>query len=364
MIYLFSFILSILILVFVHELGHYYAAISCGVKVEQFSIGFGKELFGFKDKRGTKWSLCLIPLGGYVKMYGDVNPASLADHELISRVPEKEKKKVFALQPLRNRFFIVFAGPAMNYIFAIILMTSMFFIYGKAEVLAILDKVSEDSPASRAGIMSGDRILEFDGYKIETFQDLQQKIFLAPDQKLKIKVFRNEKELILDALVGSRLLKDSMGNQYKTGYLGISPIQKVSHKYYGVLDATCLAFEECVKTSQMIFKTLMQIFIGTRSLEEIGGPVRIAKYSGDIMNLSIEGYIWFLAVMSINLGFINFLPLPVLDGGHLAYFTYEAIVGKPISKKIQEWSFKIGYVIVIFFTVLSFSNDIKHLLLK
>jgi regulator of sigma E protease len=364
MIYLFSFVLSILILVFVHEFGHYYAAIKCGVKVEQFSIGFGKELYSFKDKRGTKWSLCLIPLGGYVRMYGDINPASLADHEFISRISEKDKNNVFALQPLRNRFLIVAAGPIMNYIFAIMLMTSVFFIYGKMEIPAVIGKVSENSAAFNAGIMVGDKIIEFDGSRIDNFQDLQQKVFLSPDYKTHIKILRKEEEIILDATVGVRQLKDNMGNQYKTGYLGISPIEEINHKYYNLPNCAVFALEESLKTTKMIFKTLAQIFTGKRSVEEIGGPVRIAKYSGDMLNLSIEGYIWFLAVMSVNLGFINLFPLPILDGGHLAYFTYEAFVGKPISKKIQEWGFKIGYIVVIFFTVLSFSNDIKHLLFK
>jgi regulator of sigma E protease len=364
MIYLLSFVISILVLVFVHEFGHYYVAIKSGVKVEQFSIGFGKELYSYTDRRGTKWTICLIPLGGFVRMYGDVNPASLADHEFIKNISEKDRKKVFALQPLRNRFAIVAAGPLMNYIFAIILITSMLFIYGKAEIPAIIDHVAENSAAEDAGILKGDKILEFDGSKINTFQDLQQRIFLSPEENVSIKIARNEEEIIIDAMIGSKKLKDSMGNEYKTGYFGISPIQKINHEYYGLFDCVLLALEECVKTSEMIAKTIWQIFTGKRSTEEIGGPVRIAKYSGDMMNLSIEGYIWFLAVMSINLGFINLFPLPVLDGGHLAYFIYEGIIGKPISKKIQEWSFRVGYVIVIFFTVLSFSNDIKHLLFK
>jgi regulator of sigma E protease len=364
MIYLLSFVISILILVFVHEFGHYYVAIKSGVKVEQFSIGFGKELYSYIDKRGTKWSICLIPLGGFVRMYGDVNPASLTDHEFIKNISERDKKKVFALQPLRNRFAIVAAGPLMNYIFAIILITSMLFIYGKAEIPPIIDHVAENSAAEKAGILKGDKILAFNGSIVNTFQDLQQRIFLSPEQNAKIKITRNEEELVLDAVIGSRKLKDSMGDEYKTGYFGVSPVKEMNHKYYGLFDCVLLALEECVKTSEMIAKTIGQIFTGKRSVEEIGGPVRIAKYSGDMMNLSIEGYIWFLAMMSINLGFINLFPLPVLDGGHLAYFTYEAIVGKPISKRIQEWSFKIGYAVVIFFTVLSFSNDIKHLLFK
>ena len=362
MLYLFSIIFSILILVFVHEFGHYYVALKSGVHIEQFSIGFGKEIYSIFDKRGTKWSLCMIPLGGYVRMRGDSNPSSLPDPDLIKSANGNERSQFFALQPLANRAAIVAAGPLMNYLFACIIITCLFFAYGKPHIPAIIDYIAEDSPAMEAGILPGDKIISFDGDKISNFSDLQEKTMIFFNKRVNISILRDSKIIDLDLLLSSKEITDKFGYKYKIGYIGVSPVADVEYRSYNVIESFGLAVSECFRISKMTLQNIAQLIMGSRSSEELGSIIRISQYSNEIIQISFVSYLWFLSFLSINLGLINLLPLPVLDGGFLFYFLYEFIVGKPISNRMQKIFFKIGYIFIIFFTVLSFSNDIKHLL--
>jgi regulator of sigma E protease len=350
-----GFILSISILTFIHEFGHYYIAKSFGVAIEEFSIGFGKELYARVDKEGVRWKICAIPFGGFVKMYGYANPISIN----ITTVANIDK--AFYTKPLHARFFIVVAGPLANYLLAIVIIAGFYFSFGSVEIPAIISEVEQNSPAEKSGLQVGDKIIEADGKKINKFSDLQKRIIINPNQPIHLLVDRHN-ELIRLPITPINNLQNKNSQKMKIGYIGIRAENKPNHINMGFLRSCYQSVIDVVDMSGLTLKALGQIVTGKRSLGEIYGPFTIAQESGNALSHSPLDFILFIAMLSVNLGLINLLPIPILDGGHLALIIYEAIAQKAPSQLVQNILLRAGMLIIIFLIVISISNDIKTLI--
>jgi regulator of sigma E protease len=350
-----GFILTMSLLVFVHEFGHYYIARIFGVKIEEFSIGFGKELCSRIDKNGTKWKICMLPLGGFVKMYGDSDPASFD----IAEVPDKTV--AFYTKPLYARFLIVAAGPLSNYLFAIIIIAGFYLSFGKFEVEAIVGEVMQDSPAAMAGIRENDKIIEADGKKINNLFELQNVILVNTIQPMLLVIDRCG-ELIEISVTPRNNNVTTNDKKHKTNYIGIKTRNDPTHQDMNIFSSGYQAISDVVNTSNLTLKVLWQVVTNKRSSEVIQGPVNIAQASGISLSKGFLDFILFIAMLSINLGLINLLPIPILDGGHLALMIYELIARRPPNQYIKNVLFKIGIMIIFFLIVISISNDIKSLI--
>lgn len=355
-----SFIVILSIIVFIHEFGHYFVARKCGVKINEFSIGFGKKLFGFRDKNDTEWKFCLLPFGGYVKMFGDRNPASIADKDQIVRMSAAEKKVSFYYQNVYKRMAIVLAGPIANFILAILLFTALFRVQGITTILPIIDGVVPNSAAMEAGLKKGDKILQIDGRKINSFSDIQQIVYHRADEELDFMIKRDNQELNITITPKASVSQDFFGNEMKVGLIGVQAGQ-YSYEKINLFNAFVQANQETYNMSLAILGTLKDLIIGKRSIDELGGPVKIAQYSGKSVSMGLVVVIWFMAMISINLGVLNLLPLPVLDGGHFFYYIIEAVKGSPLPEKIQEYGFRFGFSIVLTFMLFVTYNDIVQL---
>jgi regulator of sigma E protease len=354
------FILVLTILVFVHEFGHFWVARRVGVKVDVFSIGFGRELFGFNDKHGTRWKFCLIPMGGYVKMFGDKNSASQSDDELIESLSIDERKIAFPCKTLAQKSAIVAAGPIANYLLAIVIFTSFFTIYGFPNAKPIVTKVIENSPAYIADIKVGDVIVEINDQKIESFSDISNIMSLSVGEEVHVNIKRGE-ELISKKIDPKQYDNDDgIGNKIKSYRLGIAADQ-IEFKKANVFSSLKLAVVECFNLSYMSLKAMGQIITGTRSFKELGGPIKIAQHSAKSAEYGIQSLLWFIALLSVNLGFVNLLPIPVLDGGHLLIYAVEFVFGKKIASKVQNFGFQIGLILLIMMTIAVTFNDISSL---
>lgn len=358
---LFSFIAIISFIVFIHEFGHFYVARLCGVQIEAFSIGFGKELFGFNDKKGTRWKFCLLPFGGYVKMYGDKNGASIPDLEEAAKMTVAEKKKSFIFKNVWQRIAIVAAGPIANFILAIFIFTFLFKINGLNTVLPVIEEVMPDSSAFEAGLKKGDEILAIAGKEINDFSEIRQTISNKANQELAFTIKRGEKIFEKKIAPKYQTSKDFFGDEVKTPLLGITA-SKVDHKDLNIGQAFIQANVETYKISIAIFKAVWELLSGQRSVDELGGPIKIANYSGKTTSMGIMVVSWFMAMISLNLGVMNLLPLPVLDGGHLIYYIIEAIRRKPLPQKVQMIGFQIGMSLVLALMLFTTFNDIRHLI--
>ncbi len=354
---LFSFIAIISVIVFIHEFGHFWVARLCGVKVEEFSIGFGKKLFSFRDKKNTEWKFCLLPFGGYVKMFGDRSAASNADAEAIAQMTDAEKKSAFATKNVYQRSAIVAAGPIANFILAIIIFTFLFHHNGKVQVLPIIDEVLEGSAAKSAGILKQDEILEINHKKISDFNEIRQIVIESQAQELDFKIKRGSEIISLKFSPKIEKRKDFFGEEVAMPTLGISASQVINTKLnFG--ESFILANQETYQISIKIFQTLGELIIGKRSIKELGGPVKIAKYSGKSVEMGMLVVLWFGAMISINLGVMNLLPIPVLDGGHLFFYLIEAVRGKALSMKTQQIAFNFGLSLVLSLMIFTTINDL------
>ena len=363
-----SFVVALSVVVFVHEYGHFFVARRCGVRCESFSIGFGPELFGWTDRHGTRWKFSLIPLGGYVRMYGESEAmhaieGGAATDEAGRRVMTAEEKAVsLKYKTVGQRAAVVFAGPAVNFVFAIAVFFAIFLVFGRPIVDPVVGGVVEGSAAAAAGIEPGDRIVSIDGNPIARFEDIQRLVQLGYGTPMAVTVTRGAAQVQLN--VAPRIVErqDAFGNMQKTAMLGISAsgesrtVQRLDpfeaftvavSQTYGVVEATGVA------VSQMIS--------GRRGTEDLGGPIRIAKYSGQAAKSGPAGFVLFVAILSINLGLINLLPVPLLDGGHLLFYAIEAVRGRPLSERAQEWGFRIGLALVGTLMVFVTWNDIVQL---
>lgn len=355
---IFSFIIIISVIVFVHEFGHYWVAKKCGVKIETFSIGFGKELFGWNDKWGTRWKVSLIPLGGYVKMFGDEGAASTPDKNKIAGMSDLERKISFHSQALWKRFLIVLAGPAANYIFAIIILAGFFFVYGKPHTSNVISDIQKGSVAEQFGLKPGDRILELDGKKVETFEEIRGIVTMHPG--IKISMVYETQGKIVDAEITPKKqkTKDIFGNEVEVGLLGISS-SRMDYVKLGAGTSLQSAVYEVYDLSEKTLEAVGQIIIGQRSSDQISGILRIADYSGKSVDQGFKTVLWFMAVLSVNLGLVNLFPIPMLDGGHLFFYIVEGLRGKPLPEKMQEYFFRLGYGILIGLMILATFNDLK-----
>lgn len=443
------FIIVLSLLVFIHEWGHYIVARMCGVKVDTFSIGFGKELFGWTDKKDTRWKVSLIPLGGYVKMFGDTDPASaghssqVKEGEKVRPFTQEERDVAFFTKPVWKRALIVFAGPGINFLFAIILLFGMYSVYGQPVTAPMASGIIVGSAADKAGFKPHDQIVSIDGEKISRFEDIRRVVMVALDTPLEFTVKRNEQEIKLTATPVKEEITDRFGFSHSRGMLGIvgpsdgiaiknivdvagrkveNPDQirsqllknmdkqsvitlqygeEKSEKYiisplsslnkglkeadpdakeanalvlanrtgefllkHGPVNGVKASVMETWRISVSTLKALGQMFTGTRSATELGGLIRIGAIAGDMAQAGLLAIITFTALLSINLGLINLFPIPMLDGGHLVFYAIEALKGKPVSERFQEYAFRFGFAVLIGLMLFANLNDLFQLFIK
>ena len=352
----FNFLLLLTVLVFVHEWGHFAVARYFGVKVDVFSIGFGRELFGWNDKKGTRWKICLLPLGGYVKFFGDANETS-GKAEGLDEMSEADKAVSFHHKPLAQRAAIVAAGPLINFAFAIIVFAGLYMTMGEPYSSSEVSAVSDGGAASVAGIEAGDRIVAIDGAEITRFDQLQTIVGLNTGQSLAVDVERAGEILEFSVQPQKTSLEDRFGNSFEVYRIGIQsgPIEVME---LGVFQSVVRAVTHTGELTKMMLISVGQMISGMRSLDEMGGPLKIAQFTGQSASLGIISFISFMALISINLGLVNLFPIPMLDGGHLMFYSLEAIKGSPVNEKVQELSFMLGFALVIGLMLLLTWNDL------
>lgn len=343
-------------LVTIHEFGHYLVARWFGVKADVFSIGFGRELTGWTDRRGTRWRISVLPLGGYVQFAGDMNPASQPSDEWLA-LPEEERRKTFQAKPLWQRALIVAAGPFTNLLFAVAVFAAFNLAIGKPDAAATIGGFAPQSAARDAGMQIGDRIVSMDGDRISDFFDIQERTLMHPGKKVAVLVDRAGQNISIPVTIGDVAIKDGVGNKQRVGMLGIT----AKRTSVGPVEAVGLA----IRQTRMIISTMVtglgQIIAGERSVQELGGPIKIAQYSGESLSQGPRTFVYFVAMISINLAFINFLPIPALDGGHLAFYAAEAVRRKPLGLRSQEWAFRTGVAFVLALMLFVTINDIASL---
>lgn len=443
-----SFVVVLSILVIVHEWGHYAVARACGVKIDEFSVGFGRKLFGFKDRNGTEWKVCMLPLGGYVKMFGDADAASAGQTDTVQEgdvtraMTEDERKGAFFSKPLAQRAAIVFAGPAINYIFAILLLAGLYVYQGKQIVPPVASAIHVGEAGDKSGILPGDRILSINNQKINNFDLLRKNVMLALDTPMAFTIERNGKIQEMYVTPKRIEISDRFGFKHERGYLGVvgptngfslkniirvdgvdtggdieqtraallkkigkgsfrvamdstesdvdeviinpgmamnqglldplsknyeilvpAQVQAIEYVKYGLLGGLFEAAYQSYSITADSLYAIGQMINGTRSASELGGLIRIGAIAGDMAHAGLFALITFTALLSINLGMINLFPVPMLDGGHLAFYAAEAIRGKPLSDRVQEYAFRFGLVFLVFLMAFANLNDIIQLIL-
>jgi len=356
------FIILISVVVFVHEYGHYYYAKKYSVKVTDFSIGFGKELFGWTDKDGTRWKVCLIPLGGYVKFFGDTNSAS--QPEKLSSFSEKEKTYLLATKKLYQRAIIVSAGPIANFILALVIFSCVYMFFGKDFSVPVIQDVKIESPAYKAGLKKSDQIVTINDKKITSITEVSQSIALSETNLIKITVLRDKKEYDFQVQAIVEATKDQLGNNINRKMIGIQIIplnNELNRQTLGPAKAIYYSLKEIWFTISTTMSYVGKMIVGTEKADQLGGPIKIAQISGQVAELGIIPFLSIMAYISISLGLINLFPIPLLDGGHLLFYFYEFVRGKPLSEKIQTYFFKFGLFVLITLMFFSTFNDLKSL---
>jgi regulator of sigma E protease len=350
-----AFLLVIGPLIFVHELGHYFVGRWFGVKADAFSIGFGHEITGWTDKRGTRWKVGWLPLGGYVKFAGDMNPASVPSDDWLS-LPAEERAQTFQARPVWQRFLIVLAGPATNFLFAIIAFMIIFGTIGYPSSPAVIGAVAADMPAARAGIRPGDRIVSVDGGAIDTYAQFQRYIVLRPNQAMHLVIERGGRQIPVDVTTATFTDRDSFGNEARIGRFGVEGAVVLSRMPLSQLPGAAIG--ATVDSVRTIVTALGQVIVGTRSFRELGGPLKIAQFSGEQASLGWFPFFALMTAVSINLGFINLLPIPLLDGGHLLFYAIEGVRRKPLKPAAQEWAFRTGLAVLLALMIFVTFNDL------
>jgi regulator of sigma E protease len=351
------------IVVFFHELGHFLVARWCGIKVLAFSIGFGPEIAGFYDRYGTRWKIAAVPLGGYVKFFGDDNAASVPDLEAAASMSEAEKKDSFVYQPVGSRAAVVAAGPIANFILAIVIFAGVFMVAGKQTTTARVDSVQAGSAAMAAGFKPGDLVLAINGQTIESFSDMQRIVSVSAGEPIEVKVERGGVPVTLKATPELKELKDNFGNVHRLGVLGISRSMApgdIKTEKVGPLQAIAMGAKETWFVVDRTMSYLVGVFAGRESADQLGGPIRIAQVSGQVCH-TFPACMNLTAVLSVSIGLLNLFPIPLLDGGHLLFYGIEAARGKPLSERAQEMGFRIGLAIVVMLMIFATFNDILHL---
>ncbi len=358
-----SFIFVITVIVFFHELGHFMMARWVGVDVETFSVGFGPEIFGFNDSRGTRWRLSWIPLGGYVKFLGDENAASVPDREKLANMSEEQRSGSFEHKSLPRRAAVVAAGPAANFLLTIVIFAATLYFMGRTVTAPIVDEISPGGAAEAAGFAVGDDIKSIDGSEIESFSDLIRIVSISAGRTLSIVVERDGELVTLSAVPDAKETPDITGVPQIVGRLGIIRHAQGDRvvEELGLVDAVSEGVEETWNLTHTIVTVLSRIVTGEQSAKQLGGPLRIAQVSGEVANISIIALINLAAALSVSIGLINLFPIPMLDGGHLLYYAIEAVRGKPLSDKIQDIGFRVGLVLVISLMIFVTWNDLDAL---
>ena len=352
---LIAFVCALGPLVFFHELGHYLVGRLFKVPAEVFSIGFGRELFGWTDKQGTRWKVAWLPLGGDVKFVGDMGPASNpADEETI---PPELRERAFQFRPVWQRFLIVLAGPVANFILAVAIIAVFLGTYGVGSTPNIVVGVVPNTAAERAGLKVGDRIVAIAGRTTTTFEDVSQLTALYPNQDVRLDVVRDGRTSSIDVHIGTQVVKDPFGQTYRIGLLGI-PVPPKKFERVPLVESIPRAVGQTAFLGRSMFDGLVQIVTGRRSAKEIGGPIKIAQLAGQQASLGAEEFIGLMALLSINLGFINLLPVPMLDGGHLFFYAVEAVRRRPISAEALDWAFRGGLALILALLVFATFNDL------
>tara|TARA_B100000902_G_scaffold333225_1_gene331631 strand:- start:179 stop:1291 length:1113 start_codon:yes stop_codon:yes gene_type:complete len=363
--YILPFIILILIVVFIHEYGHYYFAKRYGVGITDFSIGFGKEIFGWNDKSGTRWKICWIPLGGYVKFFGDRNVYSQADHqEILKKYSIDEQQKLFTLKPLYQRALIVFGGPLANFLLALVIFFSIYTFVGKDFTPAVINEVQKNSPAMSGGLKQNDIILEIDGNKVQSIMDVSKFITMSTDEYIDFKIKRFSNEILLKIKPKMVQSEDSLGNSVKKRIVGIklgAYNNEINHVKLGPAQAILHAANEVYYVSISSLKYIGGMIVGKADTSQLGGPIRIAKISGQVADIGLLAFISMMAYISISLGLVNLFPIPMLDGGHLMFYAFEKVLGRPLSQKTQEGFFRIGMFLLISLMFFTTFNDLKDL---
>lgn len=355
-----AFLFVLTVVIFVHELGHFLVARWCGVRVKTFSIGFGKEIFGFNDRYDTRWRLAWIPLGGYVKFLDDENGASVPSREALQRMSAAEREGAFQTKPLASRAAIVAAGPIANFLLAILVFALTFTFVGVNVTAPRVDELVADGAAARAGFQAGDVIVSIDGQKIEAFSDMQRIVSASADNELTFGVDRSGALLTLKATPERREISDRFGNKLKVGVIGIkrnATQQEWQFKSYGPVEAVGLAVKESYYIVSRTLGYLYDVVTRRESGDQLGGPLRIADISGQVASLGFLALINLTAVLSVSIGLINLFPIPLLDGGHLMFYAIEAVRGRPLSERAQEVGFRIGLAIVLLLLVYTTYQD-------
>ena len=359
--YIVPFIVVLTIIVFVHEMGHYLVARWNGVAIDTFSIGFGPEIFGRTDKNGTRWRLSAIPLGGYVRFLGDQNAASQPDLVEIEKIDPALRPKLFINKSVWQRIAVVAAGPIANVLLAFLIIYAMLVGFGRYTIPPVIDDVGVGSIAAEAGLLPGDRIVAVDGYEVRGFNDFQRLVSTSPERQVIIDVSRNG-EVLSFALVPEAVESaDPFGNPVRIGRIGVSrqtSAEDIELYRPGPVEAVGMSFEEIRFIIDRTVAFIGDFFVGRGDLEQLGGPVKVAKVSGEVATLGVLALLNLTALLSLNIGLFNLLPVPLLDGGHLLYYFFEVMLRRPLSPRVQEFGFKIGLVLVAGLMIFTLVNDI------
>jgi regulator of sigma E protease len=358
--YIVPFLIVLTVLVFVHELGHYLVARWNGVRIEVFSIGFGPEIFGWTDRVGTRWKFSAVPLGGYVKMFGDADPASQPSSESLEQMSAAEKAVSFHHKRLMQRAAVVVAGPAANFLFAVVALSLLFATFGEPFTPPEIGQIQPGSAAAAGGLMAGDTITAIDGHAIDRFEEVQRDVRLNAGTPMNIEVRRGDGTVSLSITPRITTITDRFGNQHAFGLLGIER-NGVNYLRRNPAEALWQATVETANLTTGTLTAVWQMIIGARPADEIGGPLRIAQMSGEVAQGGVVAVIWFMAVLSVNLGLINLFPVPILDGGHLLFYVAEAVRGRPLGQRAQEYGFRLGLALVLTLMVFATWNDLVHL---
>lgn len=358
-----AFIVIISVIVFIHEFGHYIVAKWAGVKIDTFSLGFGREIFGWTDKSGTRWKISNLPLGGYVKMYGDATEASMPVEE-IAEFTQEQKNEAFYYKPLYKKAAIVIAGPLSNFILTIVILTGFICTRGLASTEPVVGEIVKDTPAQAAGLMPDDRVLTINGEKVEFFSDIPQMILTNLGTPVSLMIERDGTKLPITLTPKQITEKDSLGEEFTHPIIGImSKTNQYRNVTFprAVLEAIRSTYDLCATTLRVV----SQILTGGRSAKEtIKGPLGMAKLSGQAAEKGLPTMFFLMALISANLGLVNLFPVPMLDGGHLLFYAMEAVTGKPPSKQFQEYGMRLGMALIVMLMSFAILNDIRSWLLS
>jgi regulator of sigma E protease len=354
-----AFLFVLTLIVFIHELGHYLVARWCGVRVEVFSVGFGREIVGFDDRHGTRWRLSLIPLGGYVKFFGDFNEASMPDPEA-ERMSAADRAVALPFQPVWKRAAIVAAGPLANFLLAILIYAGTFMLVGQQIMPPKVAGVVPGGAAAQAGFQPGDFILSIDGKPVESFADVQRIVSLRAGDRLIFEVERKNQLVTLE-VVPQNMEVTGLGGKQRMGRIGlqgVADINQVIVKTYGPSEAVVMAVRETGRVINDNLRFITRAFEGKADLSQLSGPIGIARVAGEVASISLISLIALAATLSVSIGLVNLFPIPILDGGHLVLLAYEGVVGRPLNAMAQEWAFRAGFVLLIGLMVFSVVNDV------